>query len=261
MPSKGEVNSILCSQNLYGAVEFDRYGVRRTIKLDALANGMTMGNNGLLYLGDWSSIFVVDPSTGSVVDNVKGDGWDNIHTIRIFRDELLVASTGDDRAYLGKKVIFDPRKNIDAKSFTYLNSAIPLDDSRVVIGMRNLRLVVIYDVDHDKIDASVRLPFLNNMHHVTPYYDELFLVSDGDGVVLFDLNGRPYIKSPGMNWPRGIAVVDRRNVYVVDRNTLYLWNPVANRIERAWRSPLGIFKTMPVHNEQVVAGAFFDVIA
>ncbi len=99
------------------------------------------------------------------------------------------------------------------------------------------------------MEKQIRLPYLNNMHSPTHYKDDLFLVSDGDGVVLFDINGKPIKKSPHMNWPRGIKVVDEL-AYVVDRNTLYEWDVENNVITRS------------VHNtiQEGLFGAFFDMV-
>jgi len=251
------MTAIYCSQNLFGIVQFDEYGVKNTLRLDILSNGLEMKNNEF-YLADWSSVMKVDKS-GKIIEMIKGEGWDNIHTVRKFRDQLLIASTGNDKVFLGNEIIFEP-KNYGFRGFTYVNSAIPYTKSEILIEMRNLRTMIIFDIDRRKIERTVTLPFLNNMHNATPYYDDLFLVSDGDGIVLFDLEGRPVVKSEKMNWNRGIFVRDRYHVYTVDRNSVYEWNPVNNRVIRRWHGPYTVYQDVKVKDEVVTAGAFFDVV-
>ena len=244
---------LIVSQNLLGYVEFTELGVSNVKRMDILANGIARHGNDL-YIADWSDIYNV--TTG---EKIHVEGYSNIHTVNVYRNQLLVSSTENDRVFLGKEEIFKP-SDFGFKGFQYVNAAIPYTDSLILIGMRNPKIMLIFDVDKRKIERAIRLPYLNNMHHPTPYFDDMFLVSDGDGVVLFDMNGRPIIKSQQMKWPRGIKVVDKYNVYIADRDSVYLWNPVQNRIVRKWHGPYTVYQDRKVNNDVVTAGAFFDLI-
>jgi len=245
---------ILASQNLYGIIAMDGHRITDTIRKDVLANGIAY-HNGHVYLGDWSSIFEMD--TGwNVINRIAADGYDNIHTINFYKDRLLVASTGNDRIYLDNEIIFEPR-NFGYKKFIYLNAAVHWQDSTIIISARLPKHVIFYDVDARKIQRILALPYLRNQHHPTPYLDH-FLVSDGDGIVMFDIDGKPVLKSPPMQWPRGIRVINRTKVYCVDRNSIMEWNPVTNTINRKIESPIRI--SADAGKDEDNGGALFDII-
>jgi hypothetical protein len=240
---------ILASQNLYGILASDGQRITDTIKHDVLANGIAY--NGHVYLGNWSSILETD-ANGKILNTISDNGYDNIHTINFYNGQMLVSSTGNDRIYLDKEIIFEPR-TFGYRKFIYLNSAVHWQDATILISARLPRQVIFFDVDKRKIERILTLPYLSNQHHPTPYLDK-FLVSDGDGIVMFDIDGRPLKKSPAMSWPRGIKVVSRTEVWCVDRNSIMQWNPVTNRINRRIESPIRI------SGSEGNGGALFDLV-
>ncbi|MEM3862422.1 MAG: hypothetical protein QXV17_06580 [Candidatus Micrarchaeaceae archaeon] len=230
---------IICSQNLYGLVFFDDFEPVNYFFTGTHANGIAY-KDGYIYLADYNSIQKIKDF--KIVETINGKGWDNIHTLFFDGNDMLIASTSNNRAYRNEELILQfPQDH-------YHNSLIPYDGG-YVIGLRNPKVVLLYDKKEGKVVKEIRLPFLHNMHSATHYKDDIFLVSDGDGVVEFDIDGKPIKKSPHMNWPRGIKVVDEY-AYVVDRNMLYEWDVENNVITRQVRNPI----------QESLFGAFFDLV-
>ena len=246
---------IYASQNLYGIIVIDRNAVVDTWKLDILCNGIaTDGKH--IYLGDWSAILKLS-MTGEPIDSIQVPGYDNIHTVNLWRDELLVSSTSNDSVYLGKERIFNSKEQ-GFKTFTYVNSAIPFRDATILISQRNPKNVILFDVDKRKIEKIIRLPYLHNQHHPIAYTDDLFLVSDGDGIIMFDADGKAIRKSPPMAWPRGIKVIGRTKVICVDRSSIMVWNPVTNILNMRIETPIQKPNAVAKHDD--IGGALFDLV-
>ena len=246
---------ILASQNLYGIIAIDNnWKINDMWNLNVLANGIAY-HDGKIYLGDWKDIIVLD-TKGKLLDRISGNGYDNIHTINFFHDQLLVSSTSNDRIYLDGETLFEP-KNAGYRKFVYLNSAILWRDSTILISARIPRHVIFFDIDKRKVERILHLPFLSNQHHPVPYMDH-FLVSDGDGIVMFDIEGKPMEKSPPMAWPRGIKVLSRTKVLCVDRQSVMEWNPVTNMINHKIDTPIDILDNTT--GNDYTGGALFDLV-
>ena len=86
---------ILASQNLYGIISIDNWKIADTWSYNTLSNGIAY-NDGRIYLSDWNDILVIDMK-GKILDRISGYGYDNIHTINFFWEQLLVSSTSKDR--------------------------------------------------------------------------------------------------------------------------------------------------------------------
>lgn len=228
-------------------------------KFDALSNGIAIDDSGEVWLGDWQDILHIDAGAGTVVERVHIPGIDNVHTLNFFRGLPLIASTGNDSVFLGKECIFRPR-DMGLDGHAYVNAAIPFTEDSVIISLRARKLAVIFNVEQRKVEKTIQLPFLHNQHHPTPYMDNLFLVSDGDGLVIFDDEGRPVQKSPRLDWPRGIKVISRTKVWAVDRHGIVEYNPVINRFTKRILSPLPKPNEMKAGNENIQAAALFDLV-
>ena len=246
------------SQNLFGVIAVDNWCVTDFYRHGVLSNGIAFDGNGGLLLGDWSRILRLDAG-GRYTSTVEHAGYDNIHTINLFKGDILVASTGNDRVFLGGECIFIPKEH-GWKDFTYVNSAYPYHDDIILISLRHKHAVVFYDTGKRKVEKVLVLPFLHNQHHPVPYMDDLFLVSDGNGIVVFNAEGRFIQKSPPLNWPRGIKVLGRTKVIVVDRRCIYEYNPVVNRFTRRVETPVPPPTEMKIGGEVVTGGALFDLV-
>jgi len=229
----------LCSQNLYGIVEFEDFEPVNYIRLNIHGNGIATKDD-YIYIADYESIIKI--KNGKITERIHKDGWANIHTLFFDGDSMLISSTENNTAFRDGDIILKfPMDH-------YHNSIIPYGEY-YIIGLRGPKAVLLYNKKDNKVERAIRLPFLNNMHSPTHYKDDKFLVSDGDGVVMFDIDGKFISKSPHMNWPRGIKVVDEY-AYVVDRNRLYEYDIEHNTIIRSALNPV----------EQSLFGAFFDVV-
>ena len=231
----------ICSQNLFGFAVFEDFEPIDYTFLGIHGNGIAQ-KDGYIYIADYKDVLKVK-YPNEVVEKIHHDGWDNIHTVFFDSDSLLVASTANNTAYRDGEVILGFPGN------HYHNSLIPYGQDYYLMGLRTPKTMLIYNKKEGKVEKEIHLPFLNNMHSPTHYKDDLFLVSDGDGVVLFNEEGKPIQKSPHMNWPRGIKVVDEL-AYVVDRSSLYEYDVANNEISRRVENP--------VHRSSF--GAFFDLV-
>jgi hypothetical protein len=250
---------IFASQNLYGILCCDGSRFTDFWKLDALSNGIAFDGSGELWLGDWQDILHIDRRSGEVIEKRHVDGWDNIHTLNFFHGEPLVASTGNDSVFLGNECIFKP-KDMNIRDHAYVNAAIPYKDDTIVISLRRKKLAVLFDTANRKVEKVITMPFLHNQHHPTPFMDGLFLVSDGDGIVMFNEEGKPVQKSPRMDWPRGIKVVSRTKVWAVDRHGIVQYNPVLNTFTKKIDSPLPKPIEMKQGEDNIQASALFDLV-
>jgi hypothetical protein len=250
---------IFCSQNLYGILLSDGNRFTNFWKLDALSNGIALDGSGELWLGDWQDILHIDRRTGALIERVHIPGVDNIHTLNFYDGQPLIASTGNDSVFLGKECIFRPR-DMGIREHAYVNAAIPFTDGRIVISLRVKRLAVIFNVAERKVEKAIRLPFLHNQHHPTPFMGNMFLVSDGDGIIMFDEEGKFIQKSPRMDWPRGMKVMSRTKVWAVDRHGIVEYNPVLNRFMKRILSPLPKPIEMKEGENNIQAAAFFDLV-
>ena len=249
---------IYASQNLFGVLAIDNWGLSRLIHTDTLSNGIAM-KDGLIYLGDWSDILKIDPLTGKVVGRIMSSGrYDNIHTINFYGDKLLITSTGNDRIYLDDEIIFSP-KDYGYKQFIYLNSAVHWHDSIIIISARLPKHVILFDVDTKKViktfDLSRRI---HNQHHPIPFND-MFAVSDGDGILLFN-EQKPVQKSPPLAWPRGIKQYDEDNIIGVDRKGVFMYNVPKNAITHRYDSPIEEPNSTMHPESKVIGTALFDLV-
>lgn len=228
-----------CSQNLFGIVVFEDFEPVDYTALNIHGNGIAE-KDGDLYIADYESIVRLHDS--KPVETVHKDGWANIHTLFFDGSDMLVSSTENNTAFKNGEVILKfPQDH-------YHNSLIPWDEY-YIIGLRGPKVMLLYNKKTEKVEKEIKMPFLSNMHSPTHYRDDLFLVSDADGVVVVDIDGRMIKKSPRMDWARGIKVVNGM-AYVVDRNKLYEYDPENNVIVRSVENPI----------EQSLFGAFFDVV-
>ena len=249
---------IYCSQNLFGVLVIDNWRVTDFYRHGVLSNGIALDGNGGLLLGDWSRILRLD-SAGRHVSDMVVQGYDNLHTVNLWRGEVLAASTGNDRVFLGSECIFIPKEH-GWKDFTYVNSAYPYHDDIILISLRHKHAVVFYDTGKRKVEKVLVLPFLHNQHHPVPFMEDLFLVSDGDGIVMFNEEGKFMQKSPPLNWPRGIKVLGRTKVLAVDRRGIVEYNPAVNRFMRRLDTPVPPPTEMVRGDERVTGGALFDLV-
>lgn len=232
---------IICSQNLYGLVYFEDFEPIDYLFLGIHGNGIAEKED-VIWVADYKDVLLFRKGDHKIIGKLSEKGYDNIHTLSFDGANLLVASTGNNTAFVNSDILLEFPQN------HYLNSLIPWEN-KYLIGLRNPKVMLIYDKKEQKVEKEVHLPFLNNMHSPTHYKDDLFLVSDGDGVVLFNMEGKVIRKSPPMNWPRGIKVVDEL-AYVVDRNCLYEYDVENNYIVRKAENPI----------RKAVFGAFFDLV-